>query len=329
MNVVPKHILIARTDSIGDVVLTLPMCGWIKKHFPECRITFIGRNYTKAVIETSKFVDAFLNWDDAEKTSPREQIELLRSTGADTIIHVFPRKAIMWVAKRAGIPIRIATGRRLQTIMKCNKLVFFSRKKSDLHEAQLNMKLLQPLGIPTDVALIEIPSLYGFEKIAAANSVMKELLNTGKKNVILHPLSKGSAVEWGLPNFSALIELCKNDLVHFFVSGTKVEGEKIRLILPLQGENVTDISGMFSLAEFISFIASSDALVAASTGPLHIAAASGIQAIGLYSAKRPIHPGRWMPLGKKAEVLSTDNHPLEGEKLDIAPSKVREVILRK
>ena len=329
MSVAPKHILIARTDSIGDVVLTLPMCGWIKKHFPECKITFIGRSYTKAVIQTSKFIDAFLNWDDAEKTSPREQIELLHSTGADTIIHVFPRKAIMWVAKRAGIPIRIATGRRLQTIMKCNKLVFFSRKKSDLHEAQLNMKLLQPLGIPTDVALSEISSLYGFEKIAAANSVMKELLNTGKKNVILHPLSKGSAVEWGLPNFSALIELCKNDQVHFFVSGTKVEGEKIRSILPLQGENVTDISGMFSLAEFISFITSSDALVAASTGPLHIAAASGIQAIGLYSAKRPIHPGRWMPLGKKAEVLSTDNHPLEGEKLDIPPSQVREVILGK
>jgi ADP-heptose:LPS heptosyltransferase len=325
----PKHILIARTDSIGDVILTLPMCGWIKKHFPNCRISFIGRSYTRAVIESSVFVDDFINWDDAEKCSPNEQIALLRETGADTIIHVFPRKAIMWVAKRAGIPVRIATGRRLQTIMKCNKLVFFSRKKSDLHEAQLNMKLLQPLGIPTDVTLAEIPSLYGFEKIGAANSAMRELLSTGKKNVILHPLSKGSAVEWGLPNFSALIELCKNDQVHFFVSGTKADGEKIQSILPLQGENVTDITGMFSLAEFISFIAVSDALVAASTGPLHIAAASGIQAIGLYSAKRPIHPGRWMPLGKKAAVLYTLNHPQEGEKLDIAPSKVREVLLDK
>ncbi len=87
-----RHILISRTDSIGDVVLTLPMCAAIKEHLPDCKITFIARSYTIPVIRACRFVDNILNWDEMSKTSPADQIELLVNTGADAIIHVFPTK---------------------------------------------------------------------------------------------------------------------------------------------------------------------------------------------------------------------------------------------
>ena len=44
-------------------------------------------------------------------------------------------------------------------------------------------------------------------------------------------------------------------------------------------------------------------MIAASTGPLHIAAALGKKAIGLFAPMRPIHPGRWKPIGKQANYL--------------------------
>jgi ADP-heptose:LPS heptosyltransferase len=49
-------------------------------------------------------------------------------------------------------------------------------------------------------------------------------------------------------------------------------------------------------------------MVAASTGPLHIASALGKKAIGIYSPKRPIHPGRWMPVGKDASYVVKDEN---------------------
>ncbi|MCB0778620.1 MAG: hypothetical protein KDC03_03595, partial [Flavobacteriales bacterium] len=58
--------------------------------------------------------------------------------------------------------------------------------------------------------------------------------------------------------------------------------------------------------QLIALIGASDALVAASTGPLHIAAASGKRAIGLFAPRRPIHPGRWAPLGPDAHALVHD-----------------------
>jgi ADP-heptose:LPS heptosyltransferase len=53
----------------------------------------------------------------------------------------------------------------------------------------------------------------------------------------------------------------------------------------------------------MTFISKADGLVAASTGPLHLAAALGIPALGIYPPIRPMHPGRWAPVGPNARVF--------------------------
>ena len=58
------RIIISRTDSIGDVILTLPLCVWLKKQFPQTELVFLGRTYTKDIITCFDVVDTFLNFDD-------------------------------------------------------------------------------------------------------------------------------------------------------------------------------------------------------------------------------------------------------------------------
>jgi ADP-heptose:LPS heptosyltransferase len=66
---------------------------------------------------------------------------------------------------------------------------------------------------------------------------------------------------------------------------------------------LTDLTGRLSLGQLMSFLSRADGLVAASTGPLHLAAAVGINAMGIYPPIRPMHPGRWAPIGPKAKVF--------------------------
>ena len=74
------------------------------------------------------------------------------------------------------------------------------------------------------------------------------------------------------------------------------------------GNKVIDISDTMDLPQFISFINQCDGLVAAGTGPVHIAAALGKVAIGLFPPIKPVHPGRWQPIGKQATyVLGLQN----------------------
>ena len=301
-----NSVILSRTDSLGDVMLSLPMAGAIKKYKANIKIIFLGRTYSKSIIETSEFVDEFVNFVELQKESTSTQLNIFRNLNADAIVHVFPNKEIAQLAKKAKIPLRIGTSHRVFHLLTCNKLLNIGRKNSNLHEAQLNLKLLSPLQIKYDLSLEEIPDMYGFNCFIDLKEDLAKLISHNKFNLILHPKSKGSAREWGLENFAGLIDLLPADKFKIFVTGTKDEGNLMRDFLLQNKTKLTDITGKLSLNELISFISKANGLVAASTGPLHIAAATGIKAIGIFAPMRPIHPERWKPIGKHADYLVLD-----------------------
>jgi ADP-heptose:LPS heptosyltransferase len=298
-----KRIIISRTDSIGDVILTLPLAGILKKKFPRAELVFLGRSYTEEVIAACAHIDAFLNWDTVRNAGREAGTAMLASVEADLIIHVFPRREIALMARKANIPYRLGTTNRLYHWGTCNRLVSLSRKKSALHEAQLNIKLVSSITGIKLLDLAEIGELYGLTNTVPLRDDFRALIDPARKNIILHPKSKGSAREWGLQNFMELIELLPEDKYKIFVSGSGEEGELLASSGILNHQKVTSICGKMSLGQFMSFIRECNFLVAASTGPLHLAAALGIGAVGIYPPIRPMHPGRWAPLGPKASFL--------------------------
>jgi len=301
-----KRIIISRTDNLGDVILTLPVAGALKEIYPDCKIIFLGNNYSEPIIKSSEFVDEFVNWFEITKLPLNQQIKKFKELNADIILHIFPRINIARIAAKAKIPLRIGTTRRPYNLLYCNKLVKVSRKKSDLHEAQLNLKLLTAIGAKDIYDLSEIPKYYGFTKIQQLKPEFRELLKQDKINLIFHPKSKGSAREWGIENFSNLVELLPSAKYRIFITGTNDEKKLIPDFLEKYRDRIIDMTGKLSLPEFISFIDSSNGLIAASTGPLHIASALGKFALGLYAPMRPIFPKRWMPLGTNAHYIVID-----------------------
>lgn len=299
--------LISRTDAIGDVVLTLPVAGWLKQQHPGCRVVLIGRRYTAAVAAACPWVDEFLEYN--EKL-PGPLLAQLRSYAAVAILHVFPNKLLARLAKEAKIPVRIGTRNRLFHWLTCNRLVALSRRHSPLHEAQLNLQLLAPLGYRQPLALHEVAPLVRLQAAVPLRAELQQLLATrqpGQLNVILHPRSRGSAREWGLAHFGQLARLLHAAGHRVFISGTAAEGEELADWLRENAAFFTaDLTGQLELPEFIAFIAAADGLVAGSTGPLHLAAALGRHALGLYPPIRPMHPGRWAPLGPHAGYLVFD-----------------------
>lgn len=302
--------LVSRTDAIGDVVLTLPVAGQLKQQFPGCRVVLIGRTYTAPVAAACPWVDDFLNLDELLKLPEAVQVATVRAFAAAAIIHVFPNKALARLAQKAKVPVRIGTRNRWQHWLTCNRLVALSRRHSPLHESQLNLQLLQPLGFIQTPALPEIAKLVRLEAAETLAPAFQQLLaarQPSQLNIILHPRSRGSAREWGLDNFGQLARLLHQAGHRVFVTGTATEGEELADWLTQHAAFLTaDLTGQLSLPQFLAFIAAADGLVAGSTGPLHLAAALGRHALGLYPPIRPMHPGRWAPLGPHAEFMVFD-----------------------
>jgi ADP-heptose:LPS heptosyltransferase len=276
-----KKVIISRTDNLGDVILTLPLVGYLKSIDPTLKVYFIGKGYTKAIIEKSVFVDEFLDRD-LILANP----SILEKVDSKNIIFVFPDRQLVSLAKKIGIENRIATRHRWYNWLYSNFLVEFSRVNSPLHESQLNFKLLKPFKLNEEMELGEMPKYFG---LVSEPRNFDSLLSRDKFNLIIHPKSKNSAREWHLNNYYQLLNLLPHEYFKIFITGLKEEGDVIRNELPefLSSSQVTDLTGRFSLDELISFINQADGLVACSTGVLHLASALGKRTVGIYSPMRP------------------------------------------
>lgn len=301
-----KHILISRTDNIGDVILTLPMIGILKQHFPDLKITLLARDYVRAIAENCAHINAFESWDALSAMPSSDAILHIKKLNLDAVIHAFPKKQIAKLMKQAQVPLRIGTSRRIYHWFMCNKRVNFSRKKSDLHEAQLNLKLLSALDLNTEYDLKTVSKYIGLRCADNLPINLSEKIKSDRFNLIIHPFTNGNTREWPISHFIALIQSLPSDRVRVLITGSQKECEKIEKEIMPHCPGAINLAGRCDLNEFVKLIAHCDGLIANSTGPLHIAAALGIHALGLFPVTKGMDIKRWAPIGVKAEVITAD-----------------------
>ncbi len=288
-------------------MLTLPTVAWLKETYPSCHITFLCRNYTKAIVARYQGVDEVLTLEALEALPSQSRVQFIQDQQFDIIVHVFPRKELAQLFKKAAVQVRIGTSHRGFHLLTCNIRPSFSRKRSSEHEAQLNFELLRPLGIeklPTFDQLNTWTKLFHVQNVELPETI-EQALQQSTKTAVLHPKSQGSAREWPMEKYIDLANRLVADDTTVFFTGTEQEGAKFRETLP-ENTRIIDTTGKLTIEQLLVLLSRIDLLVACSTGPLHIAGFLGKRAIGLFSPRIPIHPGRWRALGERAIALVFD-----------------------
>lgn len=97
--------------------------------------------------ERCAHVDRIITLEDLVRAGGEHGPSRIENGPADAIVHVSSRTD-PWRGgrKRRAFPARNGTSHRWWNWFTCNERVDFSRKRSDLHEAQLNIKLLERLA---------------------------------------------------------------------------------------------------------------------------------------------------------------------------------------
>lgn len=332
-----KKILISKPTALGDVMITLPMATLLKKMDPSCHIVFLGRQYTRDLIEQYQDVDQFLDWETLKALPDEAAAAQLAQFQIDICIHITPDKHIMRLVKLANIPIRIGSRRRWYGWQYCNRRMSIRRKNIPLHEAQIDLQMLWPLGGKRVYSLHELSQNYRFNAIPALPTALDEQLDPKKFRLILHPKShgqlKGYAWTWPLDYFTQLIHLLPRDQFQVIVTGSEEEGQQLRAAGFFSEPGMVDFCGKLTVRQLLRCIQQVDGLIAASTGPLHLAAALGIHALGLFPPMRPFNSLRWGPIGRCAEALepiidcSTLHPPAQCHCMDsLLPQQIFEVV---
>lgn len=312
--------IICRTDAIGDVVLSLPIAAAIKAARPGAHVAFCVRPYAAPVVACSPFVDEVLLWNPSRKTITGVAGDLGIQTDSAAVL-AYPDRDVLKALRSLKVDRIAGTGRRLHTVLQVDDRVWAGRKHSGRHEAEHGLDLLGRWGIPPleGDELTAATHLNAPPPSSAVQAILKD-----KPPVLLHPGSAGSAGNWPVSKFVELAEQLK-DRGHFVViTGTENEGLELRSAFGWC-DHLIDSTGQLSLDELIALISGSAALIASSTGPLHIAAGVGIHCLGLYQEQAPMWPERWGPLGAMATWLTAPGLDASGH-LDLSVDQVLDAL---
>jgi ADP-heptose:LPS heptosyltransferase len=295
------HLIISRTDAIGDVCLTLPAMGWLKSVHPDWQITMLVKAYAAPVAQACQWIDTVAIWP--EHMAEHELSEWLRHMNADHIIHVFPNRSIAKAAKLAGIALRSGVWGRLYHWINCNHKVWLSRARSQHHEAYLNLMLLAKIlnmPFPSDAQMRQqVENWSGMRLPANPDTAVT-------KYIVLHPYSRGSGREWPIEHFAELAHLMVNDGWHPLIGGTSQDTEVFAAQQHLFPDGCKSVMGMDTLEQYMQRIARSAGLVASSTGPLHMASLLGQACVGLFPPKQGVNQVRWGGLSPAGVNLQLD-----------------------
>jgi lipopolysaccharide heptosyltransferase II len=302
----PKNLLIVRTDRIGDVVLSLPLAEIIKRHFPDCKITFLIRDYTKDVVKNHPCIDDIILLKEKDgKILIRKNVQPISEKKFDSAIIVYPTLQTSLIIYLSNIRQRIGTGYRWYSFLFNNK-IYEHRKYAQKHELEFNVSLLKKFGIDEEVNKQNVifnlnPNEKDTKKVR--DLMIKEKIDFTKQIIIVHPGSGGSAVDLPIEKLRELILLISSKLdSEIILTGSKEEKPLCDSLVI--NKSVKNFAGIFNLAELIALINFCSIFIANSTGPIHIAAALNKYIIGFYPKILACSPRRWGPYNTKSVIFS-------------------------
>jgi ADP-heptose:LPS heptosyltransferase len=302
--IIPKNLLIVRTDRIGDVMLSLPLVDFIKEKYPSCRITFLLRSYTADLAIDYKGIDEVLELvEDNGKPKVWQNVNMLRNKIFDTVIIVYPTFILSLIVYFSRIKNRIGTGYRWYSFF-FNKKVYEHRKTAERHELEYNLNLLKQININN---ILEESTVNFHLTISedvrkkVISVLMKKGIHLEKVNIIVHPGSGGSAVDLPIEKMKQLIELLSTLDCNIFLTGSDSEVELCQKLVVRR--NIYNFAGELKLKELVALIDLSKVFISNSTGPLHIAAALNKYVIGFYPKILACSPRRWGPYTEKKTIF--------------------------
>jgi heptosyltransferase I len=291
-----KRALFVRLDRIGDLVLTLPT----EEAFETAKVdwwippglSFITHSANPA--RHAREVGRKLDW--SIFTSLVREIRRQKYHLAVVFHAPWWVGFALWLAR---VPLRVGVRSQWHSFLFFNRGVRQKRSRAEHSELEYNYRLIES-GLGLSHGALPRSSL----KLESKKPELLSRLDlTPLSYTVVHPGMGGSALNWPSEKYAELIERLK-EFGKVVITGTASDEAflgPLRERLSKQ-EHVVWLDGKLKGDELISVLGQARAIIAPSTGVLHLAASTGRPTVGIFSPVRVQHPKRWGPQGAKTSV---------------------------
>ncbi|MDQ7028684.1 MAG: glycosyltransferase family 9 protein [Ardenticatenia bacterium] len=309
-----ERLLVMKPADLGDLLLTTPALRALRQTFPETRIEILVPPTSAVVLRECPYVDEILTFNKyafdrpAALWRPDRWLALarlareLRRRRYDVVL--IPRHlTTRWGALKFAA-LALATGAPRRVGLDNGRGWFLTDRVPDAgfgakHEVEYDLLVVARLGARTDNVRLWLPS------DPRAEAWAEEITAAwARPLLLLHPGSGAYSVarRWPPDRFAALADAWAErhgGTVVLVDASADVTGAVLRAARcrPI------DLGGRTSLVETIALIRRCDLFVGNDSGPLHMAAAAGVPALGIYG---PSNARAWGPWGPHTAVVKRD-----------------------
>ena len=290
--------LIVRLTALGDILHTLPAVAALRHAHPKARIDWVVERKWLPVIEGSPALDEVIPFDRRSAWGAVECVQRLRENRYTCAIDFQGLYKSSVLAALSGAPRRIGFDRNWAR--EGGAAMFYTERviPAGRHVAELNYSLSEQAGASRPAAPeypLRVPA-------GGAASVRSRLHDSGITGdyIVVGPGGSWRAKCWPTERFG---ELCREmeqrtsmRVVVIHGPGEKSAAEEVlRAAAPAQPIVVPT-----TIEELMGLLSHARGLIAADSGPLHLAAALGTPVVGLFG---PTDPARNGPFAPRAIVV--------------------------
>jgi ADP-heptose:LPS heptosyltransferase len=310
-----RHVLVARQDSMGDVLLAGPAVRAVAAEAG--RVTLLcgprGRAAAELLPGVDEVVVAHAGWIDAEpRRVTREVVDELVDRLVDleidqalvlTSFHQSPLPLALML-RMAGVPTIAA----VSVDYPGSLLDIRHRVDDDVHEVERGLSLAATLGY----RLVEEDD--GGLRVRLGGADVPDLEG---RYVVVHPGASVPARAWAPERHAALVDVLIEGGRRVVVTGDTSERPLTALVAGPRRPGVIDLGGRVDLAGLARVLGGAEVVVVGNTGPAHLAAAVGTPVVSLFS---PVVPAvRWRPWGVAHELLGEQGAACAGSRARVCP----------
>jgi ADP-heptose:LPS heptosyltransferase len=297
------RILIIRTDRIGDIVLSTPALRALRRRYPQAAIDYVVQKKYAAILNCFEGWNTVYPVDTADFRQLKALGKSLAHCRYDAVVVEHPAAyayglagnakgacTIGWNAKGYGYLLDIGFDD--------------DRSVACRHQVENNLRLLAPLGVADPSPEFPVKETdQGRQEFEAFRS--RYGIGDRDRVLAVHPGSYSPRVRWSPDKFAQLVDRACDYGLKPVLFGGESDREVIgQVLLSASGKPVVSI-GELGLEGLISFLKNSAAFVGNSTGPMHIAASTGIWTIAVFGSRYPMDSLElWRPWGPKGVVVT-------------------------
>ncbi len=301
----PQHLLISRTDRIGDFVQSLPVFEAASRDLG-ISVSALVHETNAPLLKNNPFVQEVVAVSD--QAEPRQTAGMILRMGFDGILVLVndPRiRALLPLLH--SIPLRLGPLSKPGMLLHLNYPVVQKRSKSLLNEAQYNLELLRGLGWQGSDQIH--PRLYFTTEERIQQQAQLQGLCPGlelqKGYALLHAGMSGSALNWPLSHYRELLaSLAGLGKQILLTGGSAAEFQTNEDLLQGLGSRVWNLAGKLTLRALGGLCEDARFFVGPSTGPTHMANAASCPVLSIYPPIRVQSARRWAPYLAQGRVFT-------------------------